>query len=94
MFVAWRPLQKGVLLQEKGSILEAMAEKYHKTPSQIAINWLLAQENVVTLSKTRSIDHLTENLCALDWEMDKEDIKKLRKEYPDQQDISDTVPLH
>ena len=94
MLIAWRPLQKGVLLQNNENVVVELAEKYHKTPAQIAINWLISQDNVVTLSKTRSIDHLKENLGAVDWKMDKEDIEKLRNNYPNQENISDAVPLH
>jgi len=36
---------------------------------------------------------LKENLGALDWKMDSEDIEKLRRKYPDQKAISDAVPL-
>ncbi|HVT01398.1 MAG TPA: aldo/keto reductase [Patescibacteria group bacterium] len=94
MFIAWRPLQKSVLLTEKGHILDEMAHKYDATPAQIAINWLISLPNVVMLSKTRSIKHLKENLGALEFKMSQEDIDKLTNEYPDQQDVSDTVPLH
>jgi diketogulonate reductase-like aldo/keto reductase len=94
MFIAWRPLQKGVLLQHDESIVIELAKKYYKTPTQIAINWLISQDNVVTLSKTRNIEHLKENLGAVDWKMDKEDIEKLRNNYPNQENISDAVPLH
>ncbi len=94
MLVAWRPLQKGIILDEETNILTEMAEKYHKTPAQIAINWLISQDNVVTLSKTTSIGHLKENLGAVGWEMDLEDVERLRKEYPDQVFVSDAVPLH
>lgn len=94
MFVAWRPLQKGVLLQEKGNLVDELTQKYHKTPAQIAINWLISQDNVVTLSKTRDEKHLKENLGAIGWQMTKEDIGRLDKEYPNQEGISDTVPLH
>lgn len=94
MFVAWRPLQKGVLLESESSIVQKLAEKYQKTSAQIAINWLISQENIVTLSKTRDLKHLEDNLGALNWQMDKEDIEKLDKEYPDQKDISDVIPLH
>ncbi|HEX7042587.1 MAG TPA: aldo/keto reductase [Patescibacteria group bacterium] len=93
MFIAWRPLQKGMLLQQKQDILTEMAQKYHKTPSQIALNWLISQKNIVTLSKTRSLDHLKENLGALDFTMGSIDIERLRNEYPGQEDISDAVPL-
>lgn len=93
MFVAWRPLQRGILLSEKENIVSELAEKYHRTPAQIALNWLISQDNVVTLSKTRSEEHLKENLGAVGWTMEKEDIKRLDKEYPDQEDVSDAVPL-
>lgn len=92
MFIAWRPVQKGVLTKEQ-TIVSTLCKKYKKTPSQIAINWLLSQSNIVTLSKMRSTDHLKENLGALDWEMDQEDVEKLRHEFPDQMDVSDAVPL-
>lgn len=93
MFIAWRPLQKGVLLAETPAILKDMCDKYNKTPSQIAINWLISQNNVVTLSKTRDKSHLDENLGAFGWEMDKSDVEKLRTEFPNQEDVSDAVPL-
>jgi len=70
-----------------------MSDKYNKTPAQIAVNWLVSQDNVITLSKTRSIDHLKENLGALGWKIKSEDIEKLRDEFPNQKDISDAVPL-
>ncbi len=91
--VAYRPVSKGVLLQDIPEIFKEMCEKYQKTPAQVALNWLMSQPYVVTLSKTRSIEHLKDNLGAVGWEMDKEDIEKLRTEYPDQKSISDVVPL-
>lgn len=93
MLIAWRPVQKGLLVGKGIQILDEMARKYAKTPAQIAINWLISQPNVVTLSKTTSIAHLKENLGAVGWEMEEEDIEKLRKEFPGQEDISDAVPL-
>ncbi|MFA5050781.1 MAG: aldo/keto reductase [Patescibacteria group bacterium] len=93
MLIAWRPTGKGDLLQEIPEVLKTICDKYKKTPAQIAINWLISQQNVVTLSKTRNKEHFLENLGALGWNMKKEDIEKLRKEYPNQKDISDVVPL-
>jgi len=90
MFIAWRPL-KGVDLNLP--IIETLVKKYNKTPIQVALNWLICQKNVVTLSKTSNIEHLKENLGALSFEMTVEDIEKLRKEYPNQEYISDVVPL-
>jgi diketogulonate reductase-like aldo/keto reductase len=88
---AWRPLQKGLL--PESPLLEEMAKKYNKTVAQIAINWLISQDNVVTISKTSNIEHLKDNLGAIGWTMDKEDIEKIRKEFLDQKFASDAVPL-
>lgn len=88
---AWRPV--GNLTEKIPPVLKEMCDKYKKTPSQIAINWLISQPYIITLSKTRRVDHLKENLGALGWQMELGDIEKLRKEYPNQQDISDDVPL-
>jgi len=94
MFIAWRPVQKGDLTKKsKHKILDEMCEKYQKTPAQVAINWLVSQENIVTLSKMRNLKHLKENLKALDWQMEKKDIEKLYKEFPNQINVSDAVPL-
>jgi len=93
MFIAWRPVEKGVLTEPGIKILDEMCEKYGKTPSQIVINWLISQDSVVTLSKTTSKAHLDENLGALGWTMDKKDIERLRNEFPDQLDVSPAVPL-
>jgi diketogulonate reductase-like aldo/keto reductase len=91
MLVAWRPLQKGML--PNASIVDELALKYNKTQSQIAINWLVSQRNVVTIAKTSSIDHLNENLGAIDWVMEQDDIERMRREFPLQQTASDAVPL-
>lgn len=89
--VAWGPLSKGSL--KKVSILQDMAAKYKKTPYQIALNWLLSQPNVVTIPKTTHIEHLEENLGAIGWNLSEVDMRKLTKEFPEQKQKSDRVPL-
>lgn len=64
--------------------MDRIAAKYNKTPAQIAINWLISQDNVVTISKMRNKEHIDENLGATGWEMDREDIELLRTEFPGQ----------
>ncbi len=89
--IAWRPVQG--LAETDPAIVTGLCEKYGKTPTQIALNWLVSQTNVVTLAKMRNPTHLAENLGAFGWEMEAADIELLRKDYPGQQDISDAVPL-
>lgn len=91
MVVAWRPVQKGLLPDTQ--LIKGIAEKYRKTPTQIAVNWLVSQRNVVTIAKTSSPEHLQENLGALDFVMEHEDIERIRHEFPNQQNVSDAVPL-
>lgn len=93
IFMAWRPLEKGIVLEQGKVVLQKMAEKYQKTPAQIAINWLISQKNVVTISKMRSPEHLQNNLGATNWKMEQEDVEYLRKNFPGQLNISPTVPL-
>ena len=97
---AWRPVNKGALTKtgidvtKKGiPILDEMCNKYNKTPAQISINWLISQKNIITIAKSTDVNHLKDNLGALNWEMEQEDIEKLTKEFPNQKFVSDTVPL-
>ncbi len=83
LVVAWKPVQRGELPQ--ANILDELAQKYNKTWRQVAINWLISQDNVVTICKTTSLEHLQENLGALDWTMETEDIERIRKEFPGQE---------
>lgn len=83
--VAWKPVQRGELVQ--AAILNELAKKYGKTRRQVAINWLISQNHVVTISKTTALEHLQENLGALDWTMESEDVERIRREFPDQKKV-------
>lgn len=91
LVTAWGPLEKGLL--ESATILRDLADKYGKTPYQIALNWLLSQPNVVTIPKTTHVEHLGENLGALDWGLSAEDMVRLTNDFPNQKTSSDRVPL-
>lgn len=91
---AWRPVQYGSLAKKGITIVDELCKKYNKKPSQIALNWLISQNNVITLTKTGNIKHLEENLDSVNWNMSDEDIELLRSDYPIQFDKSNTVPLN
>lgn len=91
---AWRPVQYGSLAKKGIAIVDELCKKYNKTPSQIALNWLISQKNVITLTKTGNIKHLEENLGSVNWNMSDEDIELLRIDYPIQFDKSNTVSLN
>lgn len=81
MIVAWRPIEKGIFSRTKDSTLKKLCKKYGKTAIQIAINWLISQDNIVTISKSGNIKHLKENLGALGWKMDKSDVELLMRNF-------------
>lgn len=91
--IAYEPLERGQVLKKGGKLLDEMSGKYKKTPAQIAINWLISQANVVTISKTSDPDHLKENLGAIGWDMKPEDIETLKKDFPKQLTEGGPVPL-
>jgi diketogulonate reductase-like aldo/keto reductase len=90
---AWRPIQQGSLAKKGLEIVDRLGAKYGKTPSQIAINWLISQKNVVTLVKASNLKHLEEDLGAIGWNMTDEDVELLIKDYPIQLDRSNAVQL-
>ena len=59
-----------------------MSNKYNKTPAQISLNWLITQPNIVTLFKASNPAQITENIGATGWELQKEDLDRLTKEFP------------
>ena len=93
LLVAWRPLECGVLCNTQEPLMRDLSKKLKKTPAQIAINWLISQRNVVTISTMISAKHLNENLNALNWQLSKENVSLLRDAFPKQRVISNAVPL-
>jgi len=91
--MAWRPLEKGVLVADSPDIINKFSDKYNRTPAQVIINWLISQDNVVTLSTMRSEKNLRENLGAVGWSLESEDIEELGAAFPNQEKVSNREPL-
>lgn len=94
ILTAYRPIDKGSLLHDVPPIVEEIANKYSKTLAQIMLNWLISQDKVITIPKMTKPEHIKDNLGAVDWLMEKEDIEKLRKEFPNQIARPESLPLH
>jgi len=94
MIVAWRPLEYGEFqTPENCKMLQELAEKYKKTPFQIALNWVICEPNVVTLFKSSTPKNIDENLWALGWSLEDKDREYLKTYFPSQQPVSYQVPL-
>lgn len=78
LVIAWRPVLLGNVPTDK-DLLNELAKKYNKTIYQIAINWIISKNNIVTIVKSTNVDHLKEDIEAVNWKIDKEDIERLDK---------------
>ena len=59
-------------------LLKRFAEKENATPAQVALAWLLAQKPwIVPIPGTRNIDHLDENLGAINVQLTPEDLREI-----------------
>jgi len=76
-FFPWWPLAVGDLA-EPGGRLDAVARAHDATPAQVALAWLLARSPVVCpIPGTASLEHLEENLGAVDLELTPEELATL-----------------
>lgn len=89
--VAWQPL-RGVLGGSGQALLEQVAQRYVATPAQVALSWLLGQENVAVVAKAAKIEHWRDNLGAVGLTLAKEDAEMLRRDFPEQLEKSDVYP--
>ncbi len=60
------------------SLLRRVAAENHATPAQVALAWLLAQKPwIVPIPGTRNIDHLIENLGAIEVQLTPADLSEI-----------------
>jgi aryl-alcohol dehydrogenase-like predicted oxidoreductase len=63
-------------------VLKKCAEKKNATPAQIALAWLLAQKPfIVPIPGTRNIDHLNENLGAINVQLTAADLREIETAF-------------
>jgi aryl-alcohol dehydrogenase-like predicted oxidoreductase len=59
-------------------LIKRFAEKKNATPAQISLAWLLAQKPfIVPIPGTRNIDHLNENLGAINVQLTHADLREI-----------------
>ncbi|MEM0444339.1 MAG: aldo/keto reductase [Candidatus Caldarchaeum sp.] len=85
--VAYTPLGKGRIPAEasantaRGRVLKRLADKYGKTPAQVALNWVVWNPSVITIPKAVRKEHLQENAGAAGWRLAEEDYEELCKAW-------------
>jgi len=75
LITAYSPLAQGEVVQHEK--LKQIADKYNKTASQIALRWLIEQENVVAIPKASSLKHLRENINIFDFALSDDDFEAI-----------------
>lgn len=78
--MAYSPVEQGRLLNNP--TLKTIAQQRGVTPAQIAIAWLLHQENVIVIPKSATLAHLEQNRAALDISLNPDELKKLDTAFP------------
>lgn len=77
LVTAYSPLAQGRVDGDED--LKEIGVKYGKTPAQIALRWLIEQENVVAIPKASGRDHLKENIDLFDFFLGDEDFDRIDK---------------
>lgn len=72
---SWSPLGRGALLGDP--IIAGIASKHGKTPAQVVIRWHL-DSGLIVIPKSVRLERLKENIGALDFRLDDDDMGRIR----------------
>ncbi|BAZ29502.1 aldo/keto reductase [Cylindrospermum sp. NIES-4074] len=61
------------------SLLQSIGEKYSRTPAQVALNWLIAQGNVIPIAGVKTAEQVKQNAGALGWKLTDDEVGELEK---------------
>lgn len=61
------------------SLLRTIGEKYNRTPAQVALNWLIAQGNVIPISGVKTAEQVKQNAGALNWKLSDDEVTQLEQ---------------
>ena len=77
--MAYSPLNQGNMDLGK---LASVADKHAVSPAQVALAWLLHQEQVMVIPKSADPIHVSQNASARDIQLDSEDLARLDSIFP------------
>ena len=66
-------------LAEVNRALSEIAKTHGKTPSQVALNWLMSKQNVVAIPGVKNAEHAISDAGAVDWRLTDSEIEILEK---------------
>ncbi|AUT01160.1 2,5-didehydrogluconate reductase [Nostoc sp. CENA543] len=59
------------------SMLRRIGEKRDRTPAQVALNWLIAQGNVIPIAGVKTAEQVKQNAGALGWKLSDDEVAEL-----------------
>jgi diketogulonate reductase-like aldo/keto reductase len=78
--MAYSPVEQGRILRD--STLARVAKRHGATPAQVALAWLLRQEDMMVIPKATNAAHVRENRAALDLSLSPADLAELDGAFP------------
>ena len=78
-FICYQVLRRGRTAKRNYPLLLELSKKYNKTQNQIIINWVWKEKNIYPLIKSTNVERICENIQSFDFEMSREDYKKLNQ---------------
>ena len=75
LLTAYSPIAKGKVNEEK--VLQEIAEKYQKEPTQITLRWLIQQDKVAAIPKSAHESRIKSNFDIFDFELNQEEMEKI-----------------
>lgn len=78
--MAYSPTEQGRLAGHKG--LKDTAQRLNVTPAQLALAWLLRQDDVISIPKASAEQHVRDNRAALNLTFDAATLAALDRIFP------------
>jgi 2,5-diketo-D-gluconate reductase B len=75
MVTAYSPLARGQLVNHP--VLERIGQKHGKSAGQVALRWLMEQENVAAIPKAAHAENARRNFAIFDFTLDAEDMRAI-----------------
>lgn len=58
-------------------LLQKIGDEHQRTPAQVALNWLIAQGNVIPIPGAKNANQAKQNVGALGWSLNDEEIARI-----------------
>ncbi len=78
--MAYSPIEQGRVLGHPE--VQRIAKLYKATPAQVALAWVLRQNDVIAIPRAGVPEHARENRAALDLRLSKQDLEALDRAFP------------